>query len=76
MKQCQLPKNMGGIDGTAAYLNCGEGEFPIRRLSQIAQDLENRTSTNANSFLSNVHIEQCYTIDDIEYTLVSFILFT
>jgi RecA/RadA recombinase len=34
--RCQLSPQLGGCGGTAAYMSCGEGEFPIRRLSQMA----------------------------------------
>ena len=29
---CQLSIEDGGMNGGCAYLSCGEGEFPIRRL--------------------------------------------
>lgn len=44
--RCQLSPELGGCGGTAAYMSCGEGEFPIRRLSQMAaamtKDLHNQ----------------------------------
>lgn len=51
-----------------AYLQCGEGEFPIQRLSQLAASksaqLENK-SVSKHTLLDGVLIEKCYSIEDI-----------
>jgi RecA/RadA recombinase len=68
--QIQLDEVCGGRSGAAAYLSCGEGTFPIRRLSQLATAYEGRTGISCDQYLSNVHIEQCYNIDDAQVILV------
>ena len=40
--QSQLPIALGGLNGQVAYMSCGEGEFPIRRLQQLATEMEGR----------------------------------
>ncbi|KAJ1392773.1 P-loop containing nucleoside triphosphate hydrolase protein [Ochromonadaceae sp. CCMP2298] len=67
--QVQLDLQHGGRDGAAAYLSCGEGTFPIRRLSQMAQAFAVRTGLPQERLLSNVHIEHCYNIDDAQTIL-------
>jgi hypothetical protein len=71
--QVQLDLQHGGRDGAAAYLSCGEGTFPIRRLSQMAQAFAVRTGLPQERLLSNVHIEHCYNIDDAQTILVGLI---
>jgi RecA/RadA recombinase len=68
--QVQLDVKYGGRGGAAAYLSCGEGIFPIRRLSQLAAAFETRTGVPSEQLLANVHIEQCYNIDDAQAILV------
>lgn len=65
--QCQLPVSSGGMDGTCAYLSCGEGQFPIRRLSQLAACYD--PNITQASFLENVVIEQCYSPEEALNTL-------
>ena len=67
--QCHLPKNQGGLDGSTAYMSCSEGGFPIRRLHQLSLAYESKTKVPSSEFLSNVHIEKCYSSDDIKDTL-------
>jgi RecA/RadA recombinase len=69
--QVQLDVKYGGRGGAAAYLSCGEGIFPIRRLSQLAAAYELRTGVPSEQLLANVHIEQCYNIDDAQAILVA-----
>lgn len=69
--QAQLSSTFGGLSGSVAYLSCGEGEFPIRRLSQVASFYEIKTKRKQSDFLKNVHIEQCYSVDDIHDSLTS-----
>lgn len=64
--QCQLNEQHGGLSGGAAYVSCGEGQFPIKRLSQIASRYSSCTGISTDSFLSNVHIEHCFNIDDVQ----------
>lgn len=44
--------------------------FPIRRLSQMASVWSGVTGIPSQDLLSNVHIEQCYNIDDAQAILV------
>ena len=60
--QCQQPSSSGGLGGACAYIACGEGDFPIRRLNQLA-------SAQPGTSLENVHIEQCYSPEDMLSTL-------
>ena len=64
--QCCLPPAYGGLGGKAAYLCCGEGEFPFRRLAQIATSLSHRLGTSSHEeLLQNVQINQCHNADDV-----------
>ena len=40
--QAQVSPLRGGLDGSVAYISCGEGQFPIRRLSQLAKHYEEK----------------------------------
>ena len=62
--QCQLPVSSGGLDGACAYITCGEGEFPIRRLSQLQS-----SPAFTGCTLEKIHIEQCYSPEDMTKTL-------
>ena len=50
--QCALPTNRGGLNGATAYMCCGEGEFPIKRLAQMSRSTRYRitNSADANEF--------------------------
>ena len=61
----------GGLAGQTAYLNCGEGDFPILRLSQMAAALEKPWGISCADFLEKVHIETCYSVEDILDAVVS-----
>jgi DNA-repair protein XRCC3 len=69
--QCSLPEELGGLNGSTAYLCCGEGEFPIRRLQQLTSvyDTRDDISLSQSQLLSNVHIEKCYSSESIEETI-------
>lgn len=67
--QCQLPLSSGGIAGCCAYLSCGEGDFPIRRLSQLASSFEARSGFTQTTLLGNIFINQCYSPEDVQNTL-------
>ena len=62
--QCQLPISSGGLGGACAYIISGEGEFPIRRLSQLQTSPRYEGCT-----LEKVLIEQCYSPEDMTTTL-------
>ena len=62
--QCQLPLSSGGLNGACAYITSGEGEFPIRRLSQLQASPAYEKCT-----LEKVLIEQCYSPEDMTATL-------
>ena len=58
--QAQVSPLRGGLDGSVAYISCGEGQFPIRRLSQLAKHYEEKYSIQVQDLLSGVHIEECH----------------
>eukprot|EP01041_Mallomonas_annulata_P011478 gene11478-24003_t len=65
----QLPLSQGGLDGAVAYLSCGEGEFPLRRLQQIASEYASKSNMDPEEYLNNVNINQCHSSDDLEESL-------
>jgi RecA/RadA recombinase len=67
--QCQLPIACGGIEGSCAYISCGEGEFPIRRLSQLASAFESKFNIPQSKLLEGIFIENCYSPEDVYSTL-------
>ena len=68
--QCHLNESMGGLNAATAYLCCGEGTFPVRRLEQLSRSYERKTSIPYATFMESVHIEQCHNADDVLDTLV------
>ena len=63
--RCHLDRSLGGLGGSAIYLCCGEGAFPDRRLTQLADSLASKYQGHANAstrpitsteFLNNVHV--------------------
>jgi len=64
---------MGGCDGTAAYMSCGEGEFPIRRLSQMAaamtETLQKSDPASGPLLLERVFIEEIPTHEHLRDSL-------
>lgn len=68
--QCYVKSKIDKTNiGSTAYLSCGEGDFPIKRLSQIAISLEHKTNIPQSEFLNHIHIEMCHTSDDVINTL-------
>jgi len=69
--QCSLPFEFGGLNGNTAYLCCGEGEFPIKRLSQLANIYNSKYNKDKPkiNFLENIHIEINYHVEQILNTL-------
>ena len=69
--QCSLPIELGGLSGNTAYLCCGEGDFPIKRLSQLANIYNTKyNKDNAKiNFLENIHIENNYHVEQLLDTL-------
>lgn len=51
-------------------LSCGEGLYPIMRLSQLAHVYEKKSGISAKDYLQNIHIEECKNNDDAMETLV------
>ena len=47
--KCSLNIEFGGVNGSTAYFNCGEGEFPVRRLSQMANAMSEKINNEASS---------------------------
>lgn len=68
--QCHLLKSMGGLGGSTAYLCCGEGTFPVRRLEQLSRSYEMKSGIPFCEFMDSVHIEQCHNADDVLDTVV------
>ena len=54
-----------------AVLSCGEGLYPIKRLSQLAVAYEQKSTLKVKDYLSNIHIEECKNSEDAMDTLVS-----
>ena len=69
--QAQVSPLRGGLDGSVAYISCGEGQFPIRRLSQLAKYYEEKHSIQVQDLLSGVHIEECPNVDEFMTILVT-----
>lgn len=64
--QCCLPPTHGGLGGKTVYLCCGEGEFPNRRLVQLATSLSSRACFSSQAaMLDSVTISQCHNADDV-----------
>ena len=84
--QAQLPLEMGGLNGRTAYLCSGEGDFPIKRLVQLASVWEVRrfvqfrpssltlqqekSGIPQHNLLDGVLIENMRSIDDESLVLV------
>ena len=68
--QAQLSPLLGGLDGSVAYISCGEGQFPIRRLSQLAKYYQEKYNIKNQDLLSGIHIEECPNLDDFMAILV------
>ena len=66
---CQLNGLSGGLSGSTAYLSCGEGEFPIRRLQQLAEFYEKQYGVSSYSLLAGVHIQKCYSTENLIETI-------
>lgn len=56
---------MGGLGGKVTYLSCGEGEFAIQRLSQMAEKCEVSSGISRRDFLNGILIENIYNIDEL-----------
>jgi len=70
--QCLLDEADGGLRGATAYLSCGEGTFPIRRLEQMAQVYARKYSAQGKryeDFLDNVKILECHSTEHAQETL-------
>ena len=68
--QCHLIEAEGGLSGATAYICCGEGLFPVRRLEQLSHCFQNKSGISYTEFMDSVHIEQCHNADDVLHTLV------
>lgn len=71
MNQAQLPLEDGGLCGNAAYISCGEGEFPITRLNQLAERCEVSSGIPKRDLLNGVLIEKAHNTEDLLESLVS-----
>ena len=75
--RCQLPHDLGGMEGTTAYMSCGEGDFPVRRLSQMANAMNSQLVSEYNLppgsapiMLGKVLIEQVDHFEHLKESLV------
>jgi hypothetical protein len=68
----------GGDQSRVAYISCGEGDFPIKRLQQIVSNRSyqlngSESDQNASSLddriLNCILIQSCYNINDLESSL-------
>eukprot|EP00968_Pinguiococcus_pyrenoidosus_P006660 scaffold442_cov268-Pinguiococcus_pyrenoidosus.AAC.68 len=66
--QAQLPEEQGGLGGRAIFLSCGEGNFPVRRLVELAKAASSDTQS-WRSMLDGVLIESVRNADELQ-TLV------
>lgn len=69
--QAQLPRELGGLGGKAIYLCCGEGNFPIRRLLDLAEGFEvhhrgKGAEVKGAELLENVLIERVRNSDELQ----------
>ncbi|KAF4320876.1 hypothetical protein BBO99_00005172 [Phytophthora kernoviae] len=79
--QCNLPRSLGGLQGTACYI-CTEGVGSVKRLHDLAQVYARRygavmgvgnkrkrgemaARVSASDFLDGIFVEQLYTVDDL-----------
>lgn len=66
-----INRSTRSVEYYAAILSCGEGLFPIKRLSQLAQYHEVSHGISHRDILSHIEIEQCSNIEQTNDTLVS-----
>jgi DNA-repair protein XRCC3 len=62
--QAYLSVDKGGLNGSTAYISAGEGQFPMRRLSQMAQNFAKHFQMNVVDVLDKIYIETCMNIED------------
>ncbi|CAN0042458.1 unnamed protein product [Scytosiphon promiscuus] len=62
--QAQLAPDAGGLGGKSYVLTCGEGEFPSRRLRQMAAGYQTRHDVRPEKLMEGVCIQNAKTLDD------------
>ena len=70
--RAQLPLEYGGLGGKVCYLSCGEGEFPAKRIEDIAKALEMKLQVSndaklltytARTMMENIYTSMVYNTD-------------
>jgi hypothetical protein len=57
-----IDEEINAVNGSTIILSCGEGQYPILRLSQIAESVakeKGETCFTSKDVLGNIHIEEC-----------------
>ncbi|CAB1118285.1 unnamed protein product [Ectocarpus sp. CCAP 1310/34] len=62
--QAQLAPEAGGLGGKSYVLTCGEGDFPSRRLRQMASTYQSRHGVKPEKLMEGVCIQNAKTLDD------------
>eukprot|EP00903_Cladosiphon_okamuranus_P014531 g13478.t1 len=62
--QAQLAVEAGGLGGKSYVLTCGEGDFPSRRLSQMATSFQTRHGVRPEKLMEGVCIQNAKNLDD------------
>lgn len=65
---CALNGIRSGSGWNVAYICCGEGNFPLKRFLQLAENIVS-DPLEREEVLRSVHIETCHTIDDAFHTV-------
>ena len=62
-------------NASVAYISCGEGDFPVRRLSQMAKLMMDQSpSRNDLELLNNIYIEKVDHFEHLRDSLVRYLL--
>eukprot|EP00752_Nemacystus_decipiens_P003395 g3141.t1 len=62
--QAQLSPDEGGLGGKSYVLTCGEGDFPSRRLRQMATSFQRRHGVRAEKLMEGVCVQNAKNLDD------------
>ena len=68
--RCQIDMENASV----AYMSCGEGDFPVRRLSQMAKAMTEQSPTrNEYELLNNIYIEKVDHFEHLQDSIVSYL---
>ena len=67
--QATLPVSCGGLGGRCCYLTSGEGQFPVRRLEQLAALSAGRCggATTKELLMEGVLIQACASVGTVSF---------